>query len=109
MSVAPNSAPLRASTVRWGAFRELPALALLIIAGAWLVLTKSTFRTSENLTQVGQEAAFIGIMACGEALVILTGGIDLSVGATLAISACVAASRMTSGTVWPVAVMVALA
>jgi ribose transport system permease protein len=109
MEPAASATPSVVSPFRWGAIRELPALVLLLIAGTWLVLTKSSFRTADNLAQVGQEAAFIGIMACGEAMVILTGGIDLSVGATLALSACVAASRMTSGTSWVIAALLALA
>src|SRR6267154_1055448 len=96
------------SSFRWGSIRELPALMLLLVAGLWLLISKASFRSPENLTQVGQEAAFIGIMACGEALVILTGGIDLSVGATLALSACLGASRMTTGTAWPLAAGLAL-
>jgi len=41
-------------------------------------------------------------MACGEALVILTGGIDLSVGSALAMSACLAGGLMMSSVPWPV-------
>lgn len=83
--------------------RELPALALLVGVLVWISATKASFRTHENLTQLGQEAAFIGIMACGEALVILTGGIDLSVAAVLAASACFAGSRIAGGWPWPAA------
>src|SRR5258708_23852732 len=89
------------SPFRWGSIRELPALILLSVAGICLLTSKASFRSPENLAQVGQEAAFIGIMACGEALVLLTGGIDLSVGATLALSACLVASRSTTGTSSP--------
>src|SRR5438045_2877746 len=106
MATIPARSPV--SPFQWGSIRELPALILLLVAGLWLVMSKASFRSPENLTQVGQEAAFIGIMACGEALVILTGGIDLSVGATLALSACVGASRMTTGTAWPLAAVMAL-
>src|SRR5947207_744655 len=81
------------------AFRELPAALLIVATTGWLATTKSSFRTAENLSQVGQEAAFIGIMALGQSLVILTGGIDLSVGSTAAMSACIMGERMMGG--WP--------
>ncbi|MGC8667339.1 MAG: ABC transporter permease [Chthonomonadales bacterium] len=84
-----------------GAIRELPAAAMLALVVAWIAGTRASFHTYANLAQVGQEGALIGIMACGEALVILTGGIDLSVGAILALSACAAGSLMMAG--WPVA------
>src|SRR5258708_31296024 len=90
------------------AIRELPALVLLLGAAGWLIATKAAFRTPENLAQVGQESAFIGIMACGQALVILTAGIDLSVGAALALSACAAGALMTHGWSWVIACAAAL-
>ncbi len=106
MSVASgNSDSLHSRTTLLAGFRELPAIALILSTVAWLALTKASFRSPENLAQVGQEAAFIGIMACGQALVILTGGIDLSVGSMAALSACVMGERMMAG--WPPAVAVA--
>jgi ribose transport system permease protein len=44
------------------------------------------FLTQRNLTNIVSQNADIGIMAVGAALVILIGGIDLSVGSTLALS-----------------------
>src|SRR5437667_11526920 len=81
--------------------RELPALAMLLIPTAYLLATNRNFRALDNLASIGQDAAFIGIMACGEALVILTGGIDLSVASVLALPACACAERMTAGWAWP--------
>jgi len=88
--------------------RELPALLLLLLVLGWLAAARPAFHTPENLAQVGQEAGLLGILACGEALVILTGGIDLSVGATLAISACAAGSAMMGGYPWPLAALLGL-
>ncbi len=88
--------------------RELPALFVLAAALLWLFSTKPSFRTPENLSQVGLQIGLLGILALGEGLVILTGGIDLSVGAVLAMSACLAGARMMAGTPWPVAVILAL-
>jgi ribose transport system permease protein len=91
-----------------GRIRELPALLLLLMVLVWVLAAKPAFRTPENLAQVGQEAGLLGILACGEALVILTGGIDLSIGAAVAVAACVAGWRMTGGAPWPAAALLGL-
>ena len=89
--------------------RELPALLLLGVSLIWLLSAKPSFRSVENLTQIGQQAGLLGIMACGEAMVILTGGVDLSVGAIAAVAACVAGGRMHGGGHWLLAVLLGIA
>ncbi len=74
-----------------------------------MTLTVPAFHTSSNLTVVGQNAAFIGIMACGEGIVILAGGLDLSVGSILALSSCVTAAALVGGATWPLAALLGLA
>lgn len=86
-----------------GRARELPAAALLAAVLAWLALTTPAFLSPDNLTVVAQDAGILGIMACGEALVILTGGIDLSIGSALAMSSCAAGALMMSDVPWPAA------
>lgn len=71
-------------------------IAGLIIVGAFL---SPLFLTSENLSNVLQQSAFIGVLALGQYLVILTGGIDLSVGSILALSTMVGALMMPNGTI----------
>ncbi len=83
--------------------RELPALSLLVVAVTTLLIVNPAFRTPDNLAVLAQDAGILGIMACGQALVIITAGIDLSVGSTLALSACVAGSLMMRGMPWLVA------
>lgn len=77
--------------------RELPALILLLSVVGWLWFARPAFRNHDNLMVVSQEAAQLGIMACGEAMVILTGGIDLSIAATLALSGCAAGWSLKAG------------
>lgn len=89
--------------------RELPILILLIVVCALLAVLVPAFRTHDNLTAVGENAAFIGIMACGEALVIMAGGLDLSVGSILALSSCAAAMMIASGQSWPLAAVAGIA
>lgn len=69
------------------AFRALPGPLLgLIVVMVVLSFLSPYFLTRQNLTNIVSQNADIGIMAVGAALVILIGGIDLSVGSTLALS-----------------------
>ncbi|WP_320670830.1 ABC transporter permease [Patulibacter defluvii] len=56
-----------------------------------LSITTPNFLTSQNLLNVLNQNAFIGIAACGATLVIIAGGFDLSVGAMFAVAGAVAA------------------
>ncbi len=68
-------------------FRGLPGPLLgLIVVMVALSFLSPFFLTQRNLTNIVSQNADIGIMAVGAALVILIGGIDLSVGSTLALS-----------------------
>ena len=62
-----------------------PLIGLIVVV---LVLTYLSpyFLTTRNIVNVFSQVSDIGIMAAGSALVIITGGIDLSVGAVLAVS-----------------------
>jgi len=56
---------------------------LMIIVG--VIITKGDFLSGDNLLNVGERAAAIGIIALGQMLVILTGGMDLSVSGIVAV------------------------
>lgn len=91
---------------RWG--RLGLVLTLLLFCGA-LALLSPRFLIPSNLINVIRQTAVNGIIAVGMTLVILTGGIDLSVGAVLALSGVVAASGVTGGQPVIVAMLEALA
>jgi ribose transport system permease protein len=55
------------------------------------------FRQVGNLLLIATMASTIGIVAVGQTLVLLTGGIDLSVGSVVALSGMIAASLMKYG------------
>ena len=67
-----------------------------------------SFLTTKNIFNVLRQTAVNAIIAAGMTFVILTGGIDLSVGSILAISSAVCASMLVSGTHIIVAVIIAL-
>ena len=69
----------------------LPALVLLALV-FWAINPR--FMTHTNLTIVLQQSAINIVLGAGMTFVILTGGIDLSVGSILAASAMVARARV---------------
>lgn len=65
----------------------LPVLIILTIG--FHLMTEGRFFTGQNISIVAQQAAINTVLAAGMTFVILTGGIDLSVGSILAASAMV--------------------
>src|SRR5262245_648924 len=73
-----------------------------------LTLTTDTFATERNIFTVTRNFAFVGIIAIGMTAVIISGGIDLSVGAVVVLSAMITGMMMAAGTSIWVAVPAAL-
>lgn len=73
---------------------RVAALTLLIVG---LSILSPHFLTWNNFVNVLRHAVPLFIMSAGLTLVVLTAGIDLSVGAVVGLSACLAASLITSG------------
>ncbi|MCA0214916.1 MAG: ABC transporter permease [Proteobacteria bacterium] len=100
-----------------GAWQALPdpvrsvVLRLLALALLCLVLSVASdaFLTSANILNVLRQAALLFLLASGLTLVILTAGLDLSVGANVAMSACLAATVMKATGSITLAVFVGLA
>lgn len=69
-------------------------IVILVFMSAVLSVATSEFLTSENLLSVFREFSFIGIMAIGQVMVIVTGGIDLSVGSVFAFAGVTSAFVM---------------
>ena len=66
-----------------------------------LTLASDVFATQQNLFNVGRNFAFVAIIAIGMTAVIVTGGIDLSVGAVLVLSGMVIGMTMNAGmSIW---------
>ena len=70
-------------------------IVVLFIIGA---TQSERFLTVRNLTNVARQSAFLGIVALGQMLVILTAGIDLSVGSLVKLSILVSAIVMNGET-----------
>lgn len=67
---------------------------MILLAGFFSVVTDS-FLTTSNLLNISRQVSMLGISAVGMTCVILTGGIDLSVGSVMAIVNIVGALLMT--------------
>ena len=83
-----------ATAISW--FREaalLPVLAVLIVVGAIL---NSHFLTVSNITGIGQQASALGVVVVGESLILLIGGMDLSLEATYGLAPMLAAWLLAS-------------
>lgn len=78
---------------------------LLVLCAVMWILTPH-FLTISNLLNIAEQTAIIAIIAAGMTFVILTAGIDLSVGSVLAFSGVVMASVLQKGA--PVAVALAV-
>lgn len=81
------------------AIRELvtrlgPIIALVLLA-SYLSIVSPYFLKTSNIVNITRQSAITAILSVGQSLVILTAGIDLSVGAIVAISASAAAVLMT--------------
>jgi ribose/xylose/arabinose/galactoside ABC-type transport system permease subunit len=75
------------------------ALLALVLIGALAAVRYERFLTEENLTNVLRQNSVLGLVALGMTFVILTGGIDLSVGALVAVAGVTAASLADRGLV----------
>lgn len=77
-------------------------LGILLAVGAILSLATDRFLTLENLTNVVRQVSFVGITACAVTLVMVAGGLDLSVGSVVAVAGVVAAT-FAADAGWPLA------
>ena len=71
-------------------------LAAIAILGAALSVTTQSFLTVTNILNVLRQASLTFLIASGLTLTVLTAGLDLSVGANVGLSACLAGTVMQS-------------
>ncbi|HMQ33273.1 MAG TPA: ABC transporter permease, partial [Chloroflexaceae bacterium] len=98
-------AALRALTSR----QELVMLALVLLVGAGLSLLSANFYQPTNLLNLARGASWFAVAALGVSMVIVIGGIDLSVGAVMALAGLVCAVGLRAGLPLPLAVGAGLA
>jgi len=81
---------------RWAAAAG-PLVGLVLVCVLFAALRFETFVTWDNVAIILQQTAVIGIASLGMTLVIIAGGIDLSVGSIIAVGTVVIALCLTAG------------
>ena len=88
-----STTPTAGAGLLWKAWRILqPFVVLVIVAGIFFVYglifkSDSPFLSSYRLTLIAKQTAIVGMGALGMTVIIISGGIDLSVGSILALAA----------------------
>ncbi|AET92404.1 Monosaccharide-transporting ATPase [Burkholderia sp. YI23] len=77
--------------------RELNVLSVLLLVGFLISLFSPYFLTTNNLMGVFRSFSLVALMSIGMMLVIITGGIDLSVGSVMGLSSLVTALAFQHG------------
>ncbi len=81
-------------------WRELPIILYTVVLIAVFSLTVNGFFAVKNFENITRQITTVGIVSIGMTLVILTGGIDLSVGAILAFAINIGGQGIILG--WPI-------
>ncbi|MCX7791949.1 MAG: ABC transporter permease [Chloroflexaceae bacterium] len=104
-SVAGSSGwPWRALVSR----QEIVILACLVVAALVIGLWNPNFYQATNLLNLARGVSWFAVAALGVSMVILVGGIDLSVGAVMALAGVLCASAMQAGLPVALAIIVGL-
>jgi ribose transport system permease protein len=87
---------------------EVGIFAVLVVVALGLSLISPQFRTISNGFVLLVNGTVIAFLALGQSFVLLTGGIDLSTGANVAMSGVIVALLMKFGLPWPIASLLTL-
>ncbi len=94
---------------RYGIVLALLGLTAILSILSPLILGKQYFLTPKNLLHIGLQASVYAIIASGMTLVIISAGIDLSVGSIVALVGMVVADVLVRGWGIPAAVIIGMA
>ncbi|MCI8417768.1 MAG: ABC transporter permease [Lachnospiraceae bacterium] len=91
-----EAAPSKLQVFAAGHRSEITMGGALVILFLILCVISPVFLTSRNMTNILSQVSFTAVLALGQTFVMLTGGIDLSVGSVLGITSMVGAMLMRS-------------
>jgi ribose/xylose/arabinose/galactoside ABC-type transport system permease subunit len=81
-------------------------LGLVLLLGALsFVVQPDVFLTPNNIANIFRQTAFLALLALGQFIVIVTAGIDLSVGSVLALAMMSTAVLAVAGVPWPILIV----
>jgi ribose transport system permease protein len=90
--------------------RDTGLILVLILMGVVLTfLAPKSFPTTYNLFNVLRDVSYISISAFGECMVIITAGIDLSVGSVMGLAGIMSALTLAGGMSTPIGVLAGMA
>ncbi len=88
----------------WDLALRFGLLGIIVVLAIFFTVAASGFATIGNAQNIGRQMAVTGVIAVGETFVIITAGIDLSVGSLLGLAGVVAGIELLHG--WPLALAV---
>lgn len=94
---ASQASSTRTSAVLRWVMQYLGQIAFLVVLLVFLFVSSPMFGTANNLLNVARQVSINMILSCGMTMVLIIGGIDLSVGAVMALSGMVSAYLSLSG------------
>ena len=97
MSETVSEAGPRAGYMRWQTIAEYVIVVAIVLESIFFAVYAPQFLSLPNILNIALSIAITGILAVGMTAVILTGGIDLSVGSVAALAGIVAAMVAASG------------
>ena len=89
-------------------WRDMGTVAGLIIMVVVFASMSDVFMTQRNLVNILQQSSINAVIAIGMTLVIISGGIDLSVGPVAALAAVLGATLLVAGVPVPLVILAAL-
>src|SRR5215210_7760688 len=96
MSETVSDATPRARYLQWQRIAEYVIVVAIVLESVFFAVYAPQFLSVPNLINIALSIAIVGILAVGMTAVILTGGIDLSVGSVAALAGVVAALIATT-------------
>jgi ribose transport system permease protein len=83
--------------------KDLGLLVLILVVGAIVAFINPRFLSPINLGNTANLVGLFGLFAIGQGFVIITGGIELSVGSVIALLGVLFVSFVAGGMAWPLA------
>lgn len=92
-------------SIRWSNMGILLALILMFI---YFSFASDNFLSAKNMANIARQISIVGICAVGMTMIILTGGIDLSVGSLIGLASVMSAMLLSKGLPISVSVLLTL-
>lgn len=89
--------------------KDLGLLILIFVVGTAVAIINPRFLSPINIANTANLVGLFGIFSVAEAFVIITGGIELSVGSLIALLGVIFIDLLTGGTPWGLAVLAVVA